>query len=95
VRVALFHCRYTVSNVDHSSGTPCFGTFLLHQGIQRRIAMTIIHEDDDDVIWRDVRELVIGRVRNTPDSKEPDVENTVLSLNLFPSRYIEQSDDDR
>jgi len=82
--------------VDHSDGLPGCGTFQLHQGIQRRLAVTLVHDDDPDVVWTDVRELVIGRVRNTPDCQERDVEHTILSLNLLlPSRYIEQPDDDR
>jgi len=81
--------------VDHSQGVPGAGTFLLHQGIQRRIAVTLVHEDDPDIAWTDIRELVVGRVRNTPDCKEPDVEHTVLSLNLLPAQYVEQPDDDR
>jgi len=89
--------RYTACNVDHSEGLPGCGTFQLHQGIQRRLAVTIVHEDDPEVVWTDIRELVIGRVRNTPDYSQDrrDVEYTVLSLNLLPSRYIEQLDDDR
>jgi kinesin family protein 1 len=84
-----------VSSVDHSDGSPCQGTFLLHQGIQRRIAVTVVHENGPDLIWRDIRELVVGRVRNTPDWNEPDVEHTVLSLNLFPVHYIQHPDDER
>ena len=87
--------RYTACNVDHSEGVPGAGTFLLHQGIQRRIAVTLVHEDDPDIVWTDIRELVVGRVRNTPDCKQRDVEYTVLSLNLLPAQYTEQPDDDR
>ena len=87
--------RYTPCNVDHSEGVPGAGTFQLHQGIQRRLAVTVVHDDDPDIAWTDIRELVIGRVRNTPDCKEPDVEHTVLSLNLLPAQYVDQPDDDR
>ena len=87
--------RYTACNVDHSEGMPGTGTFLLHQGIQRRIAVTIVQDDDVDIVWTDIRELVVGRVRNTADCKQRDVEHTVLSLNLLPAQYIEQPDDDR
>jgi len=74
---------------------PGAGTFQLHQAIQRRIAVTIVHDDDPDVAWTDIRELVIGRVRTTADYKQPDVEHTVLSLNLLPAYYMDQPDDDR
>ena len=49
--------RYMAVSVDHTS--PCIGTFLLHQGIQRRIAITLIHErsTESDCRWRKCREL--------------------------------------
>ena len=87
--------RYVAATVDHSEDLPCTGTFLLHQGIQRRIAITIVHENGPDLIWRDVRELVVGRIRHTPEWNEPDGEHTVLSLNLFPAHYIQRRGDDR
>lgn len=46
--------------VDHSDELPCRGLFLLHQGIQRRIRVTIVHEMANELRWRDVRELVVG-----------------------------------
>lgn len=30
------------------------------QGLQRRIAVTIVHESGGDLEWRDIRELVVG-----------------------------------
>lgn len=48
--------------VDHSDELPCRGLFLLHQGIQRRIRVTIVHEMANELRWRDVRELVVGTV---------------------------------
>jgi len=84
-----------LANVDHSEDLPGTGTFLLHQGIQRRIALTIVHENGPDLIWQDIREMVVGRIRNTSEWKEPDVEHTVLSLNLLPAHYIQQNGDDR
>uniref|UniRef100_A0A8C6XY17 plus-end-directed kinesin ATPase n=1 Tax=Naja naja TaxID=35670 RepID=A0A8C6XY17_NAJNA len=53
--------EYIPAIVDHSGGLPCQGTFLLHQGIQRRITITIIHEKGNELHWKDVRELVVGR----------------------------------
>ena len=81
--------------MDHSEELPCGGTYLLHQGIQRRIAITIVHEKGPDLMWQDVRELVVGRIRNKLEVTEPDGENTVLSLNLLPACYIQQPADDR
>lgn len=44
---------------------PCGGVFLLHQGIQRRLVVTIIHENSMDIRIRRVMDLVVGRVRTT------------------------------
>jgi kinesin family protein 1 len=46
--------------VEHSDELPCRGLFLLHQGIQRRIRVTIVHEQASELKWKDVRELVVG-----------------------------------
>jgi hypothetical protein len=40
---------------------PCQGKFLLHQGVQRRIIITLCHESGSDLIWKDVKEVVIGK----------------------------------
>ncbi len=48
--------------VDHSDEMPCSGKFLLHQGVQRRIAITLCHESGSDLIWKDVKEVVIGKI---------------------------------
>lgn len=34
--------------------------FLL-QGLQRRITVTIVHESGNDIEWKEVRELVVGK----------------------------------
>ncbi|XP_041647223.1 kinesin-like protein KIF1A isoform X8 [Cheilinus undulatus] len=52
---------YIPAVVDHRGGMPCHGTFLLHQGLQRRITVTIVHESGGDIEWRDIRELVVGK----------------------------------
>lgn len=54
--------RYVPVVVDHNDDSPCRGTFLLHQGIQRRIRITLVHEPMIDFQWKDVRELVVGMV---------------------------------
>jgi kinesin family protein 1 len=41
---------------------PCQGKFLLHQGVQRRIIITLCHETASDLIWKDVKEVVIGKL---------------------------------
>lgn len=52
--------EYVPSVVEHSDDLPCRGLFLLHQGIQRRIRITIVHEPTPEIKWKDIRELVVG-----------------------------------
>ncbi|XP_039229159.1 kinesin-like protein unc-104 isoform X7 [Drosophila yakuba] len=88
--------EYVPSVVEHSDDLPCRGLFLLHQGIQRRIRITIVHEPTTEVKWKDINELVVGRIRNTPESSdEQDEDACVLSLGLFPGEALEVPGDDR
>nr|XP_015216700.1 PREDICTED: kinesin-like protein KIF1A isoform X11 [Lepisosteus oculatus] len=86
---------YIPAVVDHRGGMPCHGTFLLHQGIQRRITVTIVHETGSDIEWKEVRELVVGRIRNTPEADETIIDPNILSLNILSAGYIHPSQDDR
>ncbi|XP_039533102.1 kinesin-like protein KIF1A isoform X6 [Pimephales promelas] len=86
---------YIPAVVDHRGGMPCHGTFLLHQGIQRRITVTIAQETGNDFEWKEVKELVIGRIRNTPEADETIIDPNILSLNILSSSYIRPSYDDR
>ncbi|XP_026140972.1 kinesin-like protein KIF1A isoform X6 [Carassius auratus] len=86
---------YIPAVVDHRGAMPCHGTFLLHQGIQRRITVTIAHETGNDIEWKEVKELVIGRIRNTPEADETIIDPNILSLNILSSSYIRPSYDDR
>ncbi|XP_047521672.1 kinesin-like protein unc-104 isoform X4 [Pieris napi] len=79
--------EYVPAVFEHSDDLPCRGLFLLHQGIQRRIRITILHEPSSDLQWTDVRELVVGRIRNSPEANEDTTdgdEDGALSLGLFP-----------
>uniref|UniRef100_W4VRN8 Kinesin-like protein unc-104 n=1 Tax=Corethrella appendiculata TaxID=1370023 RepID=W4VRN8_9DIPT len=89
--------EYVPAVVDHSDDLPCRGLFLLHQGIQRRIRITIVHEPTPEVKWKDIRELVVGRIRNQPEPADDldDADSCVLSLGLFPGEVIEVPGDDR
>ncbi|KAM9751382.1 kinesin-like protein KIF1B isoform 20-T20 [Menidia menidia] len=82
--------EYIPAIVDHSGGLPCHGTYLLHQGIQRRITVTLIHEKGSELHWKDVRELVVGRIRSKAevDDSAPDA---VLSLNIISAKNIKSS----
>ncbi|XP_058835343.1 kinesin-like protein unc-104 isoform X3 [Topomyia yanbarensis] len=89
--------EYVPAVVDHSDDLPCRGLFLLHQGIQRRIRITIVHEPTPEVKWKDIRELVVGRIRNQPEPADEldDSDSCVLSLGLFPGEVLEVPGDDR
>ncbi|XP_043984561.1 kinesin-like protein KIF1A isoform X8 [Gambusia affinis] len=86
---------YIPAVVDHRGGLPCQGTFLLHQGLQRRIAVTIVHESVGDIEWNDVRELVVGRLRNTLEADETVIDPNILSLNILSAGYVKPLQDDR
>ncbi|XP_061776384.1 kinesin-like protein KIF1A isoform X5 [Nerophis ophidion] len=87
---------YIPAVVDHRGGMPCHGTYLLHQGIQRRITVTIAHENGNDIEWKEVKELVIGkcRIRNTPEADETIIDPNILSLNILSSGYFWPKPDD-
>ncbi|CAL8148135.1 unnamed protein product [Orchesella dallaii] len=93
--------EYLPCTITHGDHLPCRGVFVLHQGIQRRIRITIVHETDEDVKWRDVREVLVGRIRTTPECKMEDEfgseeqDNHVLSLGLFPGEYLECLSEDK
>ncbi|XP_050967603.1 kinesin-like protein KIF1A isoform X20 [Labeo rohita] len=86
---------YIPAVVDHRVGMPCHGTFMLHQGIQRRVTVTMVHESGDDIKWKEVRELVVGRIRNTPEADETIIDPNILSLNILSAGYIRPAQDDR
>ncbi|XP_044068043.1 kinesin-like protein KIF1B isoform X11 [Siniperca chuatsi] len=82
--------EYIPAVVDHSGGLPCHGTYLLHQGIQRRITVTLIHEKGSELHWKDVRELVVGRIRNKAEVNDS-AADAVLSLNIISAKNIKSS----
>ncbi|XP_040286686.1 kinesin-like protein KIF1B isoform X6 [Bufo bufo] len=86
--------EYIPAVVDHSGGLSCQGNFLLHQGIQRRITVTIIHEKGNELHWKDVRELVVGRVRNKAEVDDA-AADTVLSLNIISAKYLKNHSSSR
>ncbi|KAK2889161.1 hypothetical protein Q8A67_014536 [Cirrhinus molitorella] len=86
---------YIPAVVDHRVGMPCHGTFMLHQGIQRRVTVTMVHESGPDIKWKEVRELVVGRIRNTPEADETIIDPNILSLNILSAGYIRPAQDDR
>ncbi|XP_065560293.1 kinesin-like protein unc-104 isoform X2 [Artemia franciscana] len=89
--------EYVPVYVDHSDDLPCLGLFVVRQGLQRRLRITVVHEEPNDVKWTDIREIVVGRIRTTPESdfEEEDNDASVLSLGLFPGEYLEIPGEDR
>ncbi|CAM4814077.1 unnamed protein product [Rotaria magnacalcarata] len=87
--------EYTAATVDHSDDVPCSGRFILHQGIQRRIGITLCHESGSDLIWKDVHEVVVGRIRGQRDSVFDESDGQVLSLNIISAHYIQKQHDER
>lgn len=39
--------------------------------------------------------IVVGRIRTTPECDEDDLDTSVLSLGIFPGDYYEKHGDDR
>ena len=77
------------------------GTFQLHQGLQRRIAINISHSSGDALPWGDVTAVRIGRIRlidsagKTPDmgSQDPEItlkqaSNPIYRENANGTRHI-------
>ncbi|CAF2408848.1 unnamed protein product [Rotaria sp. Silwood2] len=87
--------EYAASTVDHSDDVPCSGRFILHQGIQRRIGITLCHESGSELIWKDVQEVVVGRIRGQRDSVFDESDGQVLSLNIISAHYIQKQHDER
>uniref|UniRef100_A0A0A9X260 Kinesin-like protein unc-104 n=2 Tax=Lygus hesperus TaxID=30085 RepID=A0A0A9X260_LYGHE len=87
--------EYVPAVVEHSDELPCRGLFSLHQGIQRRIRITLVHEQASELKWKDVKELVVGRIRTTPEPEDEDNDSCVLSLGLFPGEIVQLPGDDR
>ncbi|CAF0990027.1 unnamed protein product [Adineta steineri] len=87
--------EYAAATVDHSDDVPCSGRFILHQGIQRRIGITLCHESGSELIWKDVQEVVVGRIRGQRDSVFDESDGQVLSLNIISAHYIQKQHDER
>uniref|UniRef100_A0A803TBZ9 plus-end-directed kinesin ATPase n=1 Tax=Anolis carolinensis TaxID=28377 RepID=A0A803TBZ9_ANOCA len=62
---------------------------------EQRITVTLVHETGSHIRWKEVRELVVGRIRNTPEGDESLIDPNILSLNILSSGYICPSQDDR
>lgn len=94
--LALNSDEYIPVFVDRSEPEPYRTAFLLHQGIQRKICITLVHEEDPLIAWQDVREILVGRIRTTPDAIcDDEIQGNVQSLAIFPSKEAKQLADGR
>ncbi|KAM7538570.1 hypothetical protein Aperf_G00000050975 [Anoplocephala perfoliata] len=93
--------EYVSVPVQRSSDSPGQGVFMLHQGVQRRFAVTIIHESgingspSPPIEFVDSPKVVVGRARDTPEFHFSDAETRILSLSVFPIHYLPAAGDDR
>lgn len=72
------------------------GIFLLHQGIQRRLVVTVIHENSPDIRIRRVVDLVVGRVRTSvlpPPAGEGSLHT--VSLNVLSPQVQSHPDENK
>ena len=94
--LAINSDEYNPVFVDRSSTEPCKTAFLLHQGIQRKLCITLVHEKDHLVVWRDVLEVMVGRVRSTPEAQaDDDSQDNAQSLAIFSGRMLKEPIDGR
>ncbi|XP_059352577.1 kinesin-like protein unc-104 [Daphnia carinata] len=91
--------EYLPVMVERNPDLPCRSEFILRQGLQRRIRITLVHEVTEELNWNDVRELVVGRIRTGAECDNGDeiYENdmSVVSLGLFPGEVLEFPGDTR
>ncbi|XP_025068030.1 kinesin-like protein KIF1B [Alligator sinensis] len=82
--------RLFVALIDKRKSSTVSAEIILVWGIQRRITVTIIHEKGNELHWKDVRELVVGRIRNKAEVDEAAVD-AILSLNIISAKYLKSS----
>ena len=83
------------TSVSHCDELPCCGTFLLHQGIQRRVALTVVQDTRTTLQWTDVHALTIGSVRSSRDRQQTEGDGGgILALNATVVPCARLYDDD-
>ena len=75
------------------------GTFVLRHGMQRRLSITICQEQGTELVFKNVKELKVCRIRNTPDiptgynfESDENEDPEALSLKVFNQHYISKSE---
>ncbi|CAH8507576.1 unnamed protein product [Dicrocoelium dendriticum] len=96
--------EYLPVPVDRLDEVPCQGVFLIHQGLQRRLAVTLVYDpmclasdynSTATALFKDVYEVVVGRVRDTAEWTESDSRTRIISLSVLPARYTPHASDER
>ena len=72
--------RYKPVPVDHTSDG---AFFLLSQGIQRRIKMSLLYEAGSELYWSKVNEIAIGNISEFPLHKNAKLLQLHLLHTLF------------
>lgn len=97
--LALNSDQYEPVAVDRSEPEPHKTAFLLHQGIQRKLCVTLVHEQDNLIKWGNVREVLVGRIRSTPEASmrenDDQARDSAQSLAIFSGKYLRQTVDGR
>uniref|UniRef100_A0A3Q1FGJ2 plus-end-directed kinesin ATPase n=1 Tax=Acanthochromis polyacanthus TaxID=80966 RepID=A0A3Q1FGJ2_9TELE len=92
------HCKYDLMVFFEICELEANGDCTGLGGPQRRnalVTVTIVHESGGDMEWKEVRELVVGRLRNTPEADETIIDPNILSLNILSAGYVRPMQDDR
>jgi kinesin family protein 1 len=54
-----------------------------------------VHEPTSELKWKDIREVIVGRIRNMAESFDEFDDAGALSLGIFPGEFLEVRSDDR
>ena len=99
IYVYYFNNSYSPVPVHRPNDSPSQSVFMLHQGVQRRIAVTIIYEEGAPTAppleFVECPKVVVGRARDTPEFFLSDAQTRILSLSVFPIHYLPPAGDDR
>uniref|UniRef100_A0A8C7PZQ6 plus-end-directed kinesin ATPase n=1 Tax=Oncorhynchus mykiss TaxID=8022 RepID=A0A8C7PZQ6_ONCMY len=85
------HCKYDLMVFFEICELEASGE--LHCTLQR-ITVTIVHETGEDIMWKDVQELVVGRISNSPEGDDTIIDPNILSLNILSAGYVRPMQDD-
>jgi len=67
--------------------------FMLRQGIQKRIVVTLVHETNSKLMWKEATNAFVGYIRS--DEHEIVSDSDCLPLNMLPSHHVYPPHHDR